>query len=63
MEEWMQYAKDMAKAEKELKIEQWVIISFYRVTERGEKTRSSSTTCHVGWRTNMTGSYYGGRQN
>ena len=37
MEEWMQYAKDMAKAEKELKIEQWVIISFYRVTERGEK--------------------------
>lgn len=37
MEEWMQYAKDMAKAEKELKIEQWVIISFYRTTERGEK--------------------------
>ena len=37
MEEWMQYAKDMAKAEKELKIEQWVIISFYRNTERGEK--------------------------
>ena len=37
MEEWMQYAKDMAKAEKELKIEQWVIISFYRVTERDEK--------------------------
>lgn len=30
MEEWMQYAKDMAKAEKELKIEVWVIISFYR---------------------------------
>lgn len=27
----------MAKAEKELKIEQWVIISFYRTTERGEK--------------------------
>lgn len=37
MEEWMQYAKDMAKAEKELKIEQWVIISFYRTTERGKK--------------------------
>lgn len=37
MEEWIQYAKDMAKAEKELKIEQWVIISFYRTTERGEK--------------------------
>lgn len=37
MEEWMQYAKDMAKAEKELKIEQWVIISFYRTTERGDK--------------------------
>lgn len=37
MEEWMQYAKDMAKAEKELRIEQWVVISFYRTTERGEK--------------------------
>lgn len=37
MEEWMQYAKDMAKAEKELKVEQWVIISFWRTTERGEK--------------------------
>lgn len=37
MKEWMQYAKDMAKVEKELKIEQWVIISFYRTTERGEK--------------------------
>lgn len=37
MEEWMRYAKDMAKAEKELKIEQWVIISFYRTTERGDK--------------------------
>lgn len=37
MEEWMQYAKDMAKAEKELKIEQWVVISFYRTTERGDK--------------------------
>lgn len=33
----MQYAKDMAKAEKELKIQQWVIISFYRTTERGDK--------------------------
>ena len=29
MEEWMQYAKDMAKAEKELKIEQWVITVSY----------------------------------
>ena len=28
MEEWMQYAGDMAKAEKELEIELWVIISF-----------------------------------
>lgn len=37
MEEWMLYAKDMAKAEKELKIQQWVIISFYRTTERGDK--------------------------
>ncbi len=33
----MRYAKDMAKAEKELKIEQWVVISFYRTTERGDK--------------------------
>lgn len=33
----MQYAKDMAKAEKELKIQQRVIISFYRTTERGDK--------------------------
>ena len=39
MKEWMQYAKDMAKVEKELKIEQWVIISFYRTTERGEKVQ------------------------
>lgn len=30
MEEWIQYARDMAKAEKELEIELWVIISFYR---------------------------------
>lgn len=37
MEEWMQYAKDMAKAEKELKIEQWVIISFYKTTGRDDK--------------------------
>lgn len=37
MEEWMQYARDMAKVEKELRIEQWVIISFYRTTERGGK--------------------------
>lgn len=37
MEEWMQYARDMAKAEKELKIELWVIISFYRTTEQGGK--------------------------
>lgn len=37
MEDWMQYARDLAKAEKELKIEQWVTISFYRTTERGEK--------------------------
>lgn len=37
MEEWMQYARDMAKAEKELEIELWVIISFYRTTEQGGK--------------------------
>lgn len=35
MEEWIQYAKDMAKAEKELKIEIWVIISFYRRDTNG----------------------------
>ncbi|NDV64691.1 hypothetical protein [Bacteroides sp. 224] len=28
MEKWMQYAKDLAKAERELKIEHWVYISF-----------------------------------
>lgn len=33
----MLYAKDMAKAEKELEIQQWIIISFYRTTERGDK--------------------------
>ena len=33
----MQYARDMAKAEKELEIELWVIISFYRTTEQGGK--------------------------
>ncbi len=38
MEEWMQYARDMAKAEKELEIELWVIISFYRTTEQGGKS-------------------------
>lgn len=36
MKDWMQYAKDMAKAEKELRIEIWVIISFYRRTTDGE---------------------------
>lgn len=28
MEDWMQEAKDLAKAERELKIEHWVYISF-----------------------------------
>ena len=37
MEEWMQYARDMAKTEKELEIDPWVIISFYRTTEQGGK--------------------------
>ena len=37
MEEWMQYARDMAKAEEELEIKLWVIISFYRTTEQGGK--------------------------
>ena len=41
MEEWMQYARDMAKAEKELEIELWVIISFYRTTEQ----RMARLTC------------------
>ena len=43
MEEWMQYARDMAKAEKELEIELWVIISFYRTTEQGGKVPVSYT--------------------
>ncbi|MFR3214808.1 MAG: hypothetical protein ACLTWE_16405 [Dysgonomonas mossii] len=28
MEDWMQYAKDLAKAERELKIEHWIYITF-----------------------------------
>ncbi|MFR0679052.1 hypothetical protein [Dysgonomonas mossii] len=28
MDDWMQYAKDLAKAERELKIEHWVYITF-----------------------------------
>ncbi|GAE84883.1 hypothetical protein [Bacteroides reticulotermitis] len=36
MEDWMKYARDMAKAEKELDIEMWVIISFYRRTVEKE---------------------------
>ena len=63
MEEWMQYAKDMAKAEKELKIEQWVIISFYRVTERADKYdwvilwRKAKLTCRYP-RGKVTYTYY-----
>ncbi len=34
--EWMQQAKDYAKAEKELKIDKWVIITYYRIKENGE---------------------------
>ena len=77
MEEWMQYARDMAKAEKELEIELWVIISFYRTTGMGckdqicpciktrkvAKSCSSDMTCHEKWRTNMTGSSGGEGQN
>lgn len=33
--EWMQQAKDYAKAEKELKIDKWVIITYYRIKENG----------------------------
>lgn len=35
-DEWMQQAKDYAKAEKELKIEKWVLITYYRIKEDGE---------------------------
>ncbi len=56
MEEWMQYARDMAKAEKELEIELWVIISFTGLRSRAVKSCYSDMTCHEKWRTNMTGS-------
>lgn len=35
-DEWMQQAKDYAKAERELKIKKWVFITFYRIKENGE---------------------------
>lgn len=35
-DEWMQQAKDYAKAEKELKIDKWVLIVFSRTKENGE---------------------------
>lgn len=34
--DWMQAAKDLAKAEKDLGIQKWVLISFYRKNEKGE---------------------------
>ncbi len=33
---WMQAAKDLAKAEKDLGIQKWALISFYRKNEKGE---------------------------
>ena len=33
---WMQAAKDLAKAEKDLGIQKWVLICFYRKNEKGE---------------------------
>jgi len=37
MEDWMQYAKDIAKAERELKIEHWVYITFEIRHEDGHR--------------------------
>lgn len=37
MEDWMQYAKDLAKAERELKIEHWVYITFEIRHEDGHR--------------------------
>lgn len=34
--DWMQAAKDLAKEEKDLGIQKWVLISFYRKNEKGE---------------------------
>lgn len=34
--DWMQAAKDLAKAEKDLGVQKWVLITFYRKNERGE---------------------------
>lgn len=34
--DWMQAAKDLAKAEKDLGIQKWVLITFYRKNEKGE---------------------------
>lgn len=36
-DEWMQQAKDYAQAEKELKIDKWVSITYYRIKENGER--------------------------
>ncbi len=35
-DEWMQKAKDYAKAERELKIDKWVLITYYRIKKNGE---------------------------
>lgn len=35
-DEWIQQAKDYAKAERELKIDKWVLIIFFRTNENGE---------------------------
>lgn len=34
--DWMQAAKDLAKAEKDLGVQKWVLITFYRKNEKGE---------------------------
>lgn len=34
--DWMQAAKDLAKAEKDLGIQKWVLVTFYRKNEKGE---------------------------
>lgn len=46
MEEWMQYAKDMAKAEKELKSSNGSSSPFTERRSGAIKSRSSDMTCH-----------------
>ena len=37
--DWMQAAKDLAKAEKDLGVQKWVLITFYRKNEKGESEK------------------------